>query len=260
MGTVRFHDIASSITVTSQWARGRIKSPASRVFAPLFAQAQIKNSKLRVTGLWERNPSVTSGFPSHKGTVTRKKFPFDDAIMFICILQIQHTIRLFICNIHFCGIINDTCWVFSSQLAIAAVCLLWVFWRKKMCRVLWQCPILIKILNMQNTPLIFRPQGPVSVYEFRKYWVSTYGAIRYNMYDWYQISAAKYQTSEKQNTSIHATHLCGLFYFEKIYHAVTGLFCIYLRLICMAMWKTYRLYDHAERQHSESDQLLLLWS
>ena len=46
-----------------------------------FVQAQIKEkSKLRVTGLCERNRPVTSGFP-HKGPITRKMFPFDDVIM-----------------------------------------------------------------------------------------------------------------------------------------------------------------------------------
>ena len=40
-----------------------------------------KTSKLRVTGLCERNSTVTGEFP-HKGLMTRKKFPFDDVTMF----------------------------------------------------------------------------------------------------------------------------------------------------------------------------------
>ena len=50
-----------------------------------FVQAQIKESlrKLRVTGLYERNPP----YSPHKGPVTRKMFPFDDAIMSSYILS-----------------------------------------------------------------------------------------------------------------------------------------------------------------------------
>ena len=40
-----------------------------------------KTSKLRVTGLCERNSPVAGTSP-HKGPVTRKMFPFDDVIMF----------------------------------------------------------------------------------------------------------------------------------------------------------------------------------
>ena len=45
-----------------------------------FTQAQIKeNIKLRVSGLCTGNLPVTGEFP-HKGSVTRKIFPFDDVI------------------------------------------------------------------------------------------------------------------------------------------------------------------------------------
>ena len=54
-----------SVTVTSQWARWRLKSPASRVFAKSSVQAQIKDtSKLRVTGLCEGNSPMTGEFPA----------------------------------------------------------------------------------------------------------------------------------------------------------------------------------------------------
>ena len=46
----------------------------------LFRRGSKKASKLRVTGLCEGNPSVTGGF-SHKGSVTRKMFPFDSVII-----------------------------------------------------------------------------------------------------------------------------------------------------------------------------------
>ena len=47
----------------------------------LFRRRSKKTSKLRVTGLCEGNSPVTGEFP-HKGTVTRKMFPFDDVIIF----------------------------------------------------------------------------------------------------------------------------------------------------------------------------------
>ena len=67
----------------------------------LFMRRPKKTSKSCVTGLCEGNPPVTGGFP-HKGTVTRKIFPFDDIIMqsvciawFACVVQIRKgTIKL----------------------------------------------------------------------------------------------------------------------------------------------------------------------
>ena len=60
------------ITVTSQWAWWRLKSPASPLFTQLFIQAQIKNqnsASLAFVGNPRREP------------VTLKMFPFDDVIM-----------------------------------------------------------------------------------------------------------------------------------------------------------------------------------
>ena len=67
------------ITMTSQWARLRLKSPTSRLFTQRFIQAQIKeNIKAPRHWLCEGNSPVNS---THKGPVTRKLFPFDDVIM-----------------------------------------------------------------------------------------------------------------------------------------------------------------------------------
>ena len=69
------------ITVTSQWARLRLKSPASTLFTQPFIRVQIKEtSKLRVTGLCVGNSPGPVNSP-HKGPVTRKMFPFDDVII-----------------------------------------------------------------------------------------------------------------------------------------------------------------------------------
>ena len=54
------------ITMTSQWARWRLKSPASRLFTQPFIQAQVKKNirKLRVTDLCEGNSPVAGEFPA----------------------------------------------------------------------------------------------------------------------------------------------------------------------------------------------------
>ena len=46
----------------------------------LFGRKSKKISKLRVTGLYEEDPSVTDGFPSQRAS-PQKMFPFDDAII-----------------------------------------------------------------------------------------------------------------------------------------------------------------------------------
>ena len=61
---LNFHT-AISTTMTSQWAWWRLKSPAPRLFAQPFIQAQIKEkSKLGVTGLCAENSPVTGEFPA----------------------------------------------------------------------------------------------------------------------------------------------------------------------------------------------------
>ena len=73
--------IARVITITSQWARCRLKSPASGLFINcLFRCRSKKTSKLRVTGLCAENSPGPVNSP-HKRPVTRKMLPFDDVIM-----------------------------------------------------------------------------------------------------------------------------------------------------------------------------------
>ena len=48
----------------------------------LFRRRSKKKSKLRVTGLCQRNSPVTGEFPT-QGPVTRKMFPFDDVYMIL---------------------------------------------------------------------------------------------------------------------------------------------------------------------------------
>ena len=65
------------ITMTSQWARWRLKSPASPLFTRLFGRRSKKTSKLRVTSsIWgiHRGPADSP----HKWPVTRKMRQFDD--------------------------------------------------------------------------------------------------------------------------------------------------------------------------------------
>ena len=65
-----------TITMTSQWPRWRLKSPAYRLFTQRFVQVQIKASLAFVRGI--RRWPVNS---QHKGPVTRKMFPFHGVIM-----------------------------------------------------------------------------------------------------------------------------------------------------------------------------------
>ena len=59
----------------SAWNHRRLDGLLNRLFRQIK-----KTSKVRVTGLCERNLPVTGEFPK-KGPVTRKMFPFDDVIM-----------------------------------------------------------------------------------------------------------------------------------------------------------------------------------
>ena len=69
-----------SITVTSWGAQWYLKSPASWLFTQQFIQAQIKENikALRHWPLWGK--SLDS---PHKGPVTWKRFPWDDAMILI---------------------------------------------------------------------------------------------------------------------------------------------------------------------------------
>ena len=58
----------TSITVTSWWARWRLKSPASPLLTQPFLGAHIKKSKLRVTGLCEGKSPVTGDFPPQRAS------------------------------------------------------------------------------------------------------------------------------------------------------------------------------------------------
>ena len=70
------------ITVTWQWVRRRLKSPASRLFAQPFVQAQIKQKNLSSASLAFVNELYRWPVNSpHKRPVTRKMFPFNDVIM-----------------------------------------------------------------------------------------------------------------------------------------------------------------------------------
>ena len=78
------HEGLIAITMTSQWARWRPRSRASRLFTQPFIQAQIKktSSKLHATDLCVGNSPVTGTgeFPRIKGC-RAEMFAFDDVIM-----------------------------------------------------------------------------------------------------------------------------------------------------------------------------------
>ena len=64
-----------SITVRSSWARWRLKSPAPQLLVQPFVQAQIKEN-IKAPRHWP----LCRDSP-HKRPVTRKMFPFNDAVM-----------------------------------------------------------------------------------------------------------------------------------------------------------------------------------
>ena len=70
------------ITMTSWWARWRLKSPASPLFTQPFIRAQTKKNHQSSASLAfvQRIHRVPVNSP-HKWPVTRKMFPFDDVIM-----------------------------------------------------------------------------------------------------------------------------------------------------------------------------------
>ena len=70
------------ITMTSQWARWRLKSPASPLFTRPFIRAPIKEN-IKAPRHWPLRGEFTGDL--HKWPVT-EIFPFDDVIMFVQII------------------------------------------------------------------------------------------------------------------------------------------------------------------------------
>ena len=86
-GCVYVFPSPSGITMTSWWARWRLKSPASRVFIQGTAQSSASLALVRGIQRWPVNSP-------HKGPVTRKMFPFDDVITVVCRGCFRSTITL----------------------------------------------------------------------------------------------------------------------------------------------------------------------
>ena len=80
--------ICDVITMTSWWARWRLKSPASRLFTSPFIQgADQRKHQSSVSLAFVRGIHRWTVNSPHKRPVTRTIFPFDDVIMFIFNLQ-----------------------------------------------------------------------------------------------------------------------------------------------------------------------------
>ena len=71
----------ATITVTSWWARWRLKSPAPLLFAQPFVQAGKRKHQSSASLAFVRGIHRSPADSHHKGPVTRKMFPFDDVIM-----------------------------------------------------------------------------------------------------------------------------------------------------------------------------------
>ena len=77
MNEAKLGNAFNYITVTSLWARWRLKSPSSPLFIQQFIQAQIKEN-IKASRHWPMCRKFTG---DHQWPVTRKMFPFDDVIM-----------------------------------------------------------------------------------------------------------------------------------------------------------------------------------
>ena len=69
--------------MTSLWARWRLKSPASPLFAQVSVQVQIKEN-IKAASHWplRGNSPVTGEFPTQKAS-DAEIIPFDDVIMIL---------------------------------------------------------------------------------------------------------------------------------------------------------------------------------
>ena len=70
-----------SITLTSQWARWRLKSPASWLFTTVYSDADQRKHQSSASLAFVRGIHRWPVNSPHKWPVTRKMFPFDDVIM-----------------------------------------------------------------------------------------------------------------------------------------------------------------------------------
>ena len=82
-------NLPQTITMTSSWARWRLKSPASWLFTQPFINAQNHQSSTSLAFVWGIHRWPVNS--PHKGPVTRKMFPFDDVIMFTKVNEILAT-------------------------------------------------------------------------------------------------------------------------------------------------------------------------
>ena len=69
------------ITMTSKWARWRLKSPDLRVFSGIYSVADHRKHQSSVPLAFVKGIHRWPVNSPHKGPVTRKMFPFDDVIM-----------------------------------------------------------------------------------------------------------------------------------------------------------------------------------
>ena len=77
-----------NITMTSQWARWRLKSPASPLFAQVLVQSQIKGN-IKAPRDWPLSGEFTAPVNSpHKGSVTRKMCPFDVILTWTILISV----------------------------------------------------------------------------------------------------------------------------------------------------------------------------
>ena len=77
------------ITLVSQWAPWLLESPVYRLFDHLFKRIPKKSSKLRVTGLCERNTPITNGLHSQKASYAENVRGIHQLLTYICVPKPQ---------------------------------------------------------------------------------------------------------------------------------------------------------------------------
>ena len=128
--TCVFRGFIQPITLTSQWVRWRLKSPASGFFTQLFIQMQIKEN-IKAPRHWPLYGEFTGDrwIPRTKRPVTRKMFPFDDVIMRFCFtMYMTHiTSSLYILYIFAWYLYIVVCFIHSRTLAPGATVICWLY-------------------------------------------------------------------------------------------------------------------------------------
>ena len=119
--------INTDITVTSQWGRMCLKSPASRLFySTVYSGSDQRKHKSSISLAFVRGIHQRPVNSPHKGSVKRKMFPFDDIIMNVSIPTIPQGPILLHSNK-----VQQIQFISMELSYVLQIAIKWVFWHKK---------------------------------------------------------------------------------------------------------------------------------